>query len=158
MKRKKGEWVHLMLQQLYNRGSGGRIPNQAALDERGQHLVLLLQRRERDLVFVVCYCLQFHQRVLDVPKGHLAIGEVVEDAAKAPDVTLEADFDTGLPALRRVQVLDRFWRHEVEGSHLVVNHDAGLVGHHGRGDPKVYQLQPPSHQEEIGWFQILQRK
>ena len=76
MKRKNGEWVHLMLQQLYNRGSGGRIPNQAALDERGQHLVLLLQRRERDLVFVVCYCLQFHQRVLDVPKGHLAIGEV----------------------------------------------------------------------------------
>lgn len=130
MKRKNGEWVHLMLQQLYNRGSGGRIPNQAALDERGQHLVLLLQRRERDLVFVVCYCLQFHQRVLDVPKGHLAIGEVVQDASQTPNVTLEADFDAGLSRSRGIQVLDRFWRHEVEGAHLVVDHHAGLVRHH----------------------------
>ena len=109
-------------------------------------------------MLVIGDSLQLHQGMLDVAKGHLSICEVVEDATQAPDVTLETDFDTGLPALRGVQVLYRFWRHEVEGSHLVVNHHACLVRHHSRGDPKVYQLQPPSHQEEIGWFQILQRK
>ena len=147
-----------MLKKLYNRRPDGGISDQAALDQRSQHLVFFLKWWERDLMLVVGDGLQLHQGVLDAAKGHLSICEVVEDAAQAPDVTLETDFDTGLPALRRIQVLDRFWRHEVEGSHLVVDHHAGLVGHHSRGDPKVYQLQPPGHQEEIGWFQILQRE
>ena len=125
-----GQNFHLMLQQLHNGGSDRRVPDQAALDERGQHLVLLLERGEGDLVLGVLDCLQLHQRVLDVSKWHLAVGEVVEDAAKAPDVTFETDLDARLPTLRRVQVLDRFRRHEVEGAHLVVYHHAGLVRHH----------------------------
>ena len=147
-----------MLKKLYNRRPDGGISDQAALDQRSQHLVFFLKRWERDLMLVIGDSLQLHQGMLDVAKGHLSICEVVENTTQAPDVTLETDFDTGLPALRRVQVLDRFWRHEVEGSHLVVDHHTGLVGHHSRGDPKVYQLQPPGHQEEIGWFQILQRE
>ena len=150
-----GQYLHLVLQQLHNGGSDARVPDQAALDERGQHLVLLLQWGERNLMLGVLYRLQLHQRMLDVSKWHLAIGEVVENAAKAPDITLETDLNPHLTTLGRVQVLDRFRRHEVEGAHLVVNHHAGLVRHHRRSNAKVYELQPASHQEEIGWFQIL---
>ena len=104
-----GQIENLVLQQLHNGRSDGGVPDQAALDEGGQHLVLLLQRGERDLVLGVLDGLQLHQRVLDVTKGHLAVGEVVEDAAQAPDVTLEADLDPRLSTLRWIQVLNRFW-------------------------------------------------
>ena len=41
--------------------------------------------------------LKFHDRNLDVPKRHLAVNEVVQNTAEAPDVGLEADLDHGLP-------------------------------------------------------------
>ena len=147
-----------MLQQLNNGGSDRGVPDQTTLDEGGQHLVLLFQGGERDLVRRVLYRLQLHQRVFDVSKWHLAVCEVVEDAAEAPDVTFETDLDARFSALGRVKILDRFGRHEVEGAHLVVNHHAGLVRHHRGSNSKVYQLQPAGHLEEICRLQILESK
>lgn len=80
--------------------------------------------------------LELHVGMLYVPERHLAVGEVVQDAAEAPDVAFGADLDAHLPVLWRAagRVLNGFGGHEVEGSHLGVLHDASLVGLDGAGN------------------------
>ena len=66
------------------------------------HLVLVRKRGERDDMVDVGDGLQLHEGVLDVAERHLAVGEVVKDAAEAPDVRLVADLDAGLLVARAV--------------------------------------------------------
>ena len=46
--------------------------------------------------------LYLHDWYLDVTEGQLAVGQVVEDAAQAPDVGLVADLDDRLTVARPV--------------------------------------------------------
>jgi hypothetical protein len=46
--------------------------------------------------------LQFHHRVPDVAERHPTVGKVVQDAAQAPHVRLEADFHAGLRLSRGI--------------------------------------------------------
>ena len=66
------------------------------------HLVFVRERGEWDDMVDVGDGLQLHEGVLDVAERHLAVGEVVQDAAEAPDVRLVADLDAGLLVARAV--------------------------------------------------------
>jgi hypothetical protein len=46
--------------------------------------------------------LQFHHRVPDVAERHPTVGKVVQDAAQAPHVRLEADFHAGFRLARGI--------------------------------------------------------
>ena len=77
------------------------IPVEAGLQHVHEERVHPLSL-EADLVIRIQNGLQLHHRVLDVAERHPAVGQIVEDAAQAPYVRLEADLDAGFRLSRGI--------------------------------------------------------